>query len=75
MQKIFRTVNYLISKQYRNKASVTVDTNYFNTDINKILHKFADRFEQFKTNKTVNTFTTNNNDIDIDPFEIDTGSL
>ncbi|RXG68942.1 hypothetical protein Avbf_09563 [Armadillidium vulgare] len=42
--------------------------------------EFADRFEQFKTNKTtlafiVNPLNTNSNEIHIEPFGIDTGSL
>ncbi|GFV40198.1 SCAN domain-containing protein 3, partial [Trichonephila clavipes] len=67
-------------KQYRDKTGATVDTNYFSTVIKKIKAEFADRFEQFKTNKTtlafiVNTLNTNSNEIHIEPFGIDTGSL
>ncbi|GFU88899.1 general transcription factor II-I repeat domain-containing protein 2B [Trichonephila clavipes] len=46
----------------------------------KIKDEFADRFEQFKTNKAtlafiVNPLKTNSNEIHIEPFGIDTGSL
>lgn len=48
--------------------------------LQKIKKEFADRFEQFQTNKTtltiiVNPINTNNNEINIEPFGIDTGSL
>ena len=50
------------------------------TSAQKIKDEFADRFEQFKTNKTtlafiVNSLNTNSKEIHIDPFGIDTGFL
>ncbi|XP_039312743.1 uncharacterized protein LOC120359413 [Solenopsis invicta] len=75
-----KLLHFQFLKQYRDKTSATVDTNYFSTIIKKIKDEFADRFEQFKTNKTtvafiVNPLNTNSNEIHIEPFEIDTGSL
>ncbi|GFT98358.1 uncharacterized protein TNCV_2836851 [Trichonephila clavipes] len=67
-------------RQYRDKTSAPVDTNYFSTVIKKIKDNFADRFEQFKSYKStlafiVHPLNTNSNEIHIEPFEIDTGSL
>lgn len=75
-----KLLHFQFLKQYRDKTSATVDTNYFSTVIKKIKDEFADRFEQFKTNKTtlafiVNPLNTNSNEIHIEPFGIDTGSL
>ncbi|GFS71706.1 general transcription factor II-I repeat domain-containing protein 2A [Trichonephila clavipes] len=64
-------------KQYCNKTSATVDTNYFSTVIRKIKDEFADRFEQFKITLAfiVNPLNINCNEIHIQPLGIDTGSL
>lgn len=67
-------------KQYRDKTSATVDKNYFSTGIKKIKDEFANRFEQFKTNKTilafiVNPVNMNSNEINIESFRNDTGFL
>ncbi|GFW22136.1 general transcription factor II-I repeat domain-containing protein 2A [Trichonephila clavipes] len=75
-----KLLNFQFLKQYRDKTSATVDMNYFSTVIKKIKDQFADRYEQFKTNKTtlafiVNPLNTNSNEIHIEPFGIDTGSL
>nr|XP_012146258.1 PREDICTED: general transcription factor II-I repeat domain-containing protein 2-like [Megachile rotundata] len=75
-----KLLHFQFLKQYRDKTSATVDTNYFSTVIKKIKDEFADRFEQFKTNKTtlafiVNPLNTNSNEIHIEPFGIDTASL
>lgn len=75
-----KLLHFQFLKQYRDKTSATVDTNYFSTVIKKIKDEFADRLEQFKTNKTtlafiVNPLNTNSNEIHIEPFGIDTGSL
>ena len=48
--------------------------------LKKMKDEFGDRFEQFKTNKTtlafiVNPLNTNSNEIHIEQFVIDTGSL
>ncbi|XP_077301513.1 general transcription factor II-I repeat domain-containing protein 2B-like [Arctopsyche grandis] len=73
--------NVLVAElQYRDKTSATADTNYFSTVIKKIKDEFSDRFQQFKSNKTtlafiVNPLNTNSNEIHIEPFGIDTGSL
>ncbi|XP_015188888.1 PREDICTED: general transcription factor II-I repeat domain-containing protein 2A-like isoform X2 [Polistes dominula] len=75
-----KLLHFQFLRQYRDKTSATVDTNYFNTVIKKIKDELADRFEQFKTNKTtlafiVNPLNTNSNEIHVEPFGIDTGSL
>ncbi|XP_076387293.1 general transcription factor II-I repeat domain-containing protein 2A-like [Megachile rotundata] len=75
-----KLLHFQFLKQYRDKTSATVDTNYFSTVIKKIQNEFTDRFEQFKTNKTtlafiVNPLNTNSNEIHIEPFGIDTASL
>lgn len=62
-------------RQYREKTSANVDTNYFSTVI-KVKYEFADRFEQFKTNKItlvfiVSRLKTNSNEIHIEPFGIE----
>ena len=65
-------------KQYCDKTSATVDTNYFSTDIKKkIKDEFSDRFEQFKNTLAfiVNPLNTNSNEIHIEPFGINIGSL
>ncbi|GFV43953.1 general transcription factor II-I repeat domain-containing protein 2A [Trichonephila clavipes] len=70
-----KLLHFQILKQYRDKTSKTVHTNYFSTVIKKIKDEFAD-----KTNKTIRAFiinplNTNSNEIHIEPFGIDTGSL
>ncbi|GBM68420.1 hypothetical protein AVEN_216885-1 [Araneus ventricosus] len=67
-------------KQYRNETIATVDTNCFSIALKNMKDGFAERFEQFKTNKStlafiVNTLNTNTNEINIEPFGIDAGSL
>ncbi|GBO14929.1 hypothetical protein AVEN_275082-1 [Araneus ventricosus] len=67
-------------KQYRDETNATIDTNYFSIDLKNIKAGFAERFEQFKTNKStlafiVNPLNTNTNEINIEPFGIDAGSL
>ncbi|GBN89830.1 hypothetical protein AVEN_110242-1 [Araneus ventricosus] len=67
-------------KQYRDETNATIDTNYFSTALENMKDGFAERFEQFKTNKStlafiVNPFNTNTNEINIEPFGIDAGSL
>ncbi|GBM92568.1 hypothetical protein AVEN_222839-1 [Araneus ventricosus] len=67
-------------KQYRDETNATIDTNYFSTALKNMKDGFAERFQQFKTNKstlafTVNPLNTNTNEINIEPFGIDAGSL
>ncbi|GBN43483.1 hypothetical protein AVEN_201705-1 [Araneus ventricosus] len=67
-------------KQYRDETNATIDTNYFSIALKNMKDGFAERFEQFKTNKStlafiVNPFNTNTNEINIEPFGIDAGSL
>ncbi|GBM62176.1 General transcription factor II-I repeat domain-containing protein 2A [Araneus ventricosus] len=67
-------------KQYRDETNATIDTNYFSTSLKNMKDGFAERFEQFKTNKStfafiVNPLNTNTNEINIEPFGIDAGSL
>lgn len=67
-------------KQYRDETNATIDTNYFSIAIIKMKDGFAERFEQFKTNKStlafiVNPLNTNTNEINTEPFEVDAGSL
>ncbi|GBM53189.1 hypothetical protein AVEN_14220-1 [Araneus ventricosus] len=67
-------------KQYRDETNSTIDTNYFSITLKNMKDGFAERFEQFKTNKStlafiVNALNTNTNEINIEPFGIDTESL
>ncbi|GBN53174.1 hypothetical protein AVEN_151783-1 [Araneus ventricosus] len=67
-------------KQYRDETHATIDTNYFSIALKNTKDGFAERFEQFKTNKStlafiVNPLDTNTNEINIEPFGIDAGSL
>ncbi|GBM42554.1 General transcription factor II-I repeat domain-containing protein 2A [Araneus ventricosus] len=67
-------------KQYRDETSATIDTNYFSIVLKNMKDGFAERFEQFKTNKStlafiVNPLNTNTNEINVEPFGIDAGSL
>ncbi|GBM57501.1 hypothetical protein AVEN_137934-1 [Araneus ventricosus] len=67
-------------KQYRDETNATIDTNYFSITLKNLKDGFAERFEQFKINKStlkfiVNPFNTNTNEINIEPFGIDAGSL
>lgn len=67
-------------KQYRDETNATIDTNYFSIALKNMKDGFAERFEQFKTNKStlafiVNPLNTNTNEINIEPFGIDAGSL
>ncbi|GBN02500.1 General transcription factor II-I repeat domain-containing protein 2A [Araneus ventricosus] len=67
-------------KQYRNETNATIEANYFSIALKNMKDGFAVRFEQFKTNKStlafiVNPLNTNTNEINIEPFGIDAGSL
>ncbi|GBO46589.1 hypothetical protein AVEN_177713-1 [Araneus ventricosus] len=67
-------------KQYRDETNATIATNYFRISLKNMKDGFADRFEQFKTNKRTLTFilnplNTNTNEINNEPFGIDAGSL
>ncbi|GBO37257.1 General transcription factor II-I repeat domain-containing protein 2A [Araneus ventricosus] len=67
-------------KQYRDATKASIDTNYFSIALENMKDGFAERFEQFKTNKStlafvVNPLNTNTNEINIEPFGIDAGSL
>ncbi|GBO22980.1 hypothetical protein AVEN_257566-1 [Araneus ventricosus] len=67
-------------KQYRDETNATIDTNDFSIVLKNMTDGFAERFEQFKTNKStlafiVNPLNTNTNEINIEPFGIDAGSL
>ncbi|GBN38301.1 hypothetical protein AVEN_106634-1, partial [Araneus ventricosus] len=67
-------------KQYRHETNATIEANYFSIALKNMKDGFAVRFEQFKTNKSalsfiVNPLNTNTNEINIEPFGIDTGSL
>ncbi|GBL73811.1 hypothetical protein AVEN_230777-1 [Araneus ventricosus] len=67
-------------KQYRDETNATIDTNYFSIALKNIKDGFAERFEQFKANKStlafiVNPLNTNTNEINIEPFGIDAGSF
>ncbi|GBN75106.1 hypothetical protein AVEN_138333-1 [Araneus ventricosus] len=67
-------------KQYRDEINATIDTNYFSMALKYMKDGFAERFKQFKTNKStfafiVNPLNTNTNEINIEPFGIDAGSL
>ncbi|KAF8768303.1 hypothetical protein HNY73_021140 [Argiope bruennichi] len=67
-------------EQYRDVTNTTIDTNYFSITLKNTKDRFAERFEQFKTNKRtlafiVNPLNTNTNEINIEPFGMDVGSL
>ncbi|GBN26122.1 hypothetical protein AVEN_275670-1, partial [Araneus ventricosus] len=67
-------------KQYCDETNTTIEANYFNIVLKNMKDGFAVRFEQFKTNKStlafiVNPLNTNTNEINIEPFGIDAGSL
>ncbi|GBM41675.1 hypothetical protein AVEN_46946-1 [Araneus ventricosus] len=67
-------------KQYRDETNATIDTNYFSMALKNMRDGFAEIFEQFKTNKStfaliVIPLNTNTNEINIEPFGIDAGSL
>ncbi|GBM73669.1 hypothetical protein AVEN_133840-1 [Araneus ventricosus] len=67
-------------KQYRDETNATIDMNYFSIALKNMKDGFAERFEQFKINKStlafiVNPLNTNANEINIEPFGIDDGSL
>ncbi|GBN46737.1 hypothetical protein AVEN_48566-1 [Araneus ventricosus] len=67
-------------KQYRDETNATIDTNYFSIASKNMKDGFAERFEQFKINKSslafiVNPLNTNTNKINIEPFGIHAGSL
>ncbi|GBO24471.1 hypothetical protein AVEN_84663-1 [Araneus ventricosus] len=67
-------------KQYRDETNATIHTDYFIITLKNMKDGFAQRFEQFKTNKStlafiVNPFNTNTNEITIESFGIDSGSL
>ncbi|GBL79953.1 hypothetical protein AVEN_28991-1 [Araneus ventricosus] len=67
-------------KPYRDETNAIIDTNYFSMALKNMKDGFAKRFEQFKTNKStlafiVNPLNTNTNEINIEPFGIDAGSL
>ncbi|GFU77813.1 uncharacterized protein TNCV_1138211 [Trichonephila clavipes] len=69
----------IANDQYRDKTSTTVDTNYFSTVIKNIKDEIADRDLSNSIPTTlafiVNPLKPNGNDIRIEPFGIDTGSL
>ena len=61
-------------KQYRDETNANININYFCITLKKMKDKFAKRFEQFKTNKSilafiVNPLNTNTHEINIEPFE------
>ncbi|GBM01544.1 hypothetical protein AVEN_209342-1 [Araneus ventricosus] len=67
-------------KQYRDETNATIDTNYYSIVLKNMKNGFAERFEQFKTDKStlafiVNHLNTNTNEINIEPFGLDAGSL
>lgn len=67
-------------KEYREEVNTAIDINYFDIILKKMKDVFVERFEQFKTNKNalafiVNPLKTNINEIYIEPFGIDAGSL
>ncbi|GBN95978.1 hypothetical protein AVEN_74783-1 [Araneus ventricosus] len=62
-------------KQYRDETNATIDTSYFSIALKNMKDGFADRFEQFKTNKgtltfIVNPLNTNTNEINIEHLEL-----
>ncbi|GBM70699.1 hypothetical protein AVEN_122474-1 [Araneus ventricosus] len=67
-------------KPYCDETNATIDTNYFSIALKNMKDGFAERFEEFKTNKStlafvVNPLNSNTNEINIEPFGIDAGSL
>ncbi|GBN85328.1 hypothetical protein AVEN_132562-1 [Araneus ventricosus] len=67
-------------KKYCDETNATIGTNYFSIALKNMKDGFAERFEQFKTNKSTlkfiaNPLNTNTNEINIEPFGIDAGSL
>ncbi|GBM02779.1 hypothetical protein AVEN_40841-1 [Araneus ventricosus] len=75
-----KLIHFKNLKQYRDETNATIDTNYFNIALKNMKDEFAERFEKFKTNKStlafiVNPFNTDTNEINIEPFGIDAGSL
>ncbi len=65
-------------KQYRDETNATIEKNYFNIALKNTKDGFAERLEQFKTNKStlafiINPLNTNTNEINIEPFGIDAG--
>ncbi|GBM30978.1 General transcription factor II-I repeat domain-containing protein 2A [Araneus ventricosus] len=67
-------------KQYRNETNATIDTNYFSIALKNMKDGFAERLEQFITNKSTlafieNPLNTNTNEINIEPFVINARSL
>ncbi|GBN10063.1 hypothetical protein AVEN_11086-1, partial [Araneus ventricosus] len=67
-------------KQYRDETNATIGMNYFSIALKNMKDGFAERFEQFKTNKSTlafiaNPLNINTNEINIEPFGIDAGSL
>ncbi|GBM85699.1 hypothetical protein AVEN_1798-1 [Araneus ventricosus] len=60
-------------KQYRDETNATIDTNYISIALKNMKDGFAERFGQFKTNKStltfiVNPLNTNTNEINIEPL-------
>ncbi|XP_047002762.1 general transcription factor II-I repeat domain-containing protein 2-like [Schistocerca americana] len=75
-----KLLHFQFLKQHRDKTSTTVHSSYFSTVINKLKDEFAERFQQFKANNStlafiVNPVNTNSNEIQIEPFGVDSGSL
>ncbi|GBL86155.1 E3 UFM1-protein ligase 1 [Araneus ventricosus] len=75
-----KSLHFKNLKQYRDETNATIDTNYFSIALKNMKDGFAERFEQFKANKStlafiVNPLNTNTNEINIEPFGIDAGSL
>ncbi|GBN34556.1 hypothetical protein AVEN_33629-1 [Araneus ventricosus] len=78
--EIGKLLHFKNMKQYCDESNATIDTNYFSTALKNMKDGFTERFEQFKTNKStlafiINPLNTNTNEINIEPFEIDAGSL
>ncbi|GBO09766.1 hypothetical protein AVEN_274317-1 [Araneus ventricosus] len=75
-----KLIHFKNLKQYRDETNATIDTNYFSMALKNMKDGFAERFEQFKTNKStlmfiVNHLNTNTNEINIETFGIDAGLL
>ncbi|GBO12607.1 hypothetical protein AVEN_38441-1 [Araneus ventricosus] len=75
-----KLIHFKNLKQYRDETNATIDTNYYSIALKNMKDEFAERFEQFKTNKStlafiVNPLNTNTNEFNIEPFGIDAGSL